>query len=228
MHISELFCIFVVVVVVVSDCKYNHFYDIGQIADLYFDAGTAKNYIGFISEVLHLYTLQIFIRMKESERADRNVDARAIIEAVLNHVGMRAPSFAKAIGINYQRIFDLQSGRTKKFNPGVVNLICAKFPEINKTYLYTGEGSLTLNGVENDATVQIPGAGPSSQLAEMLAMQHKLMEMFKSLTDREANLNERLVELQERERDLNDREAELDKRESELDRILEENGLKKR
>lgn len=226
MHISELFCIFVVVVVVVSDCKYNHFYDISQIADLYFDAETANNYIGFNFEVFHLYTLQI-IKMKESERADRNVDARAIIEAVLNHVGMRAPSFAKAIGINYQRIFDLQSGRTKKFNPGVVNLICTRFPEINKTYLYTGEGSLVLKGTENETPVQTPGAGPSSQLAEMLAMQHKLMEMFKSLTDREADLNERLVDLQERERELNSREAELDKREADLDRILEENGLKK-
>lgn len=108
--------------------------------------------------------------MKESEKADRNVDARAIIEAVLNHVGMRAPSFAKAIGINYQRIFDLQSGRTKKFNPGVVNLICARFPEINKTYLYTGEGNLILGPGESEQPSQMPGAGPSSQLAEMLAM----------------------------------------------------------
>lgn len=225
MHISELFCIFVVVVVV-SDCKYNYFYDIGQIADHYFEVLTAKIYIGFNFEVLHLTRCR-FIKMKESERADRNVDARAIINAVLNHVGMRAPSFAKAIGINYQRIFDLQSGRTKKFNPGVVNLICAKFPEINKTYLYTGEGSLTLNGVVNEVPVIFPGAGPSSQLAEMLDMQNKLMEMFKSLTDREADLNERLVGMQERERELNNREAELDKREAYIDRILEENGLKK-
>lgn len=165
--------------------------------------------------------------MKESEKADRNVDARAIITAVLNHVGMRAPSFANAIGINYQRIFDLQSGRTKKFNPGVVNLICERFPEINKTYLYTGEGSLVIDSAETNKTAQIPGAGPSSQLAEIMAMQHKLMEMFKNLTDRESALNERVAELQERERDLNDREAELEKREVELDRILEENGLKK-
>lgn len=163
--------------------------------------------------------------MKESEHADRNVNAKAIIEAVLNHVGMRAPSFAKAIGINYQRIFDLQSGRTKKFNPGVVNLICGRFPEINKTYLYTGEGNLVLP-IADQPSMPYPGAGPTAQLAEMLSMQHKLMEMFQSLTDREAKLQDRMNEMQDRERELDEREAELDRRQAEMERILEENGLK--
>lgn len=165
--------------------------------------------------------------MKESERADKNVDAKAIIEAVLQHVEMRAPSFAKAIGINYQRIFDLQSGRTKKFNPGVVNLICSRFPEINKTYLYTGEGSLVLPNSETQSFPTTPGAGPTSQLAEMISMQQKLMEMFQSLTERESKLQEKFSELQERERQLLEREVELDKRQIEMERLLEESGLKK-
>jgi|GEM_PF-6840110 len=80
--------------------------------------------------------------MKESEKVDKNVNAREIIANVLKELGMNAPSFATATGIAYQRIFDLQRGRTKKFNPGVVNMICQAFPSINKTYLYTGEGSV--------------------------------------------------------------------------------------
>lgn len=163
--------------------------------------------------------------MKDSEKVDRNVDAKAIIEAVLSHVGMRAPSFAKAIGINYQRIFDLQSGRTKKFNPGVVNLICERFPEINKMYLYTGQGSITND--QQDVMPHIPGSGPTSQLAEMLSMQHKLMQMFQSLQERESKLQEKSDKLTELERDLNDRETELYKREQELERLLAESGLKK-
>lgn len=165
--------------------------------------------------------------MKESERADRNVDAKAIIEAVLNHVGMRAPSFAKTIGINYQRIFDLQSGRTKKFNPGVVNLICAKFPDINKTYLYTGEGNLVLPGFNSPTTEQLPGSGPSAQLAEMISMQRKLMEMFQSITEREAKLQDKMTELLDRERVLDEREKILSKRESEMEQLLNDYGLKK-
>lgn len=169
-------------------------------------------------------TLQI--NMKESEYADRNVNAKAIIEAVLNHVGMRAPSFAKAIGINYQRIFDLQSGRTKKFNPGVVNLICARFPEINKTYLYTGEGNLVLQNNEIPQML-VPGTGPTTQLAEMLSMQHKLMEMFQSLTEREAKLQDKMNEMRDRERALDERETELDRRQAEMEHFLEDSGLKK-
>ena len=55
--------------------------------------------------------------MKESEKVDKNVNAREIIANVLKELGMNAPSFATATGIAYQRIFDLQRGRTKKFNP---------------------------------------------------------------------------------------------------------------
>ena len=161
--------------------------------------------------------------MKESEKADRNVDAKAIIEAVLSHVGMRAPSFAKAIGINYQRIFDLQSGRTKKFNPGVVNMICERFPDINKNYLYTGEGNLVIPGKEQPTS----DAGSVIQLSEMLSMQRTLLEMFQTLSERESRLQERMADLQDREREISIREAELNKKESELMRVLEENGLKK-
>lgn len=158
-------------------------------------------------------------KMKDSEKADRNVDARAIIEAVLKHVGMRAPTFAKAIGINYQRIFDLQSGRTKKFNPGVVNLIVKRFPDIDKMYLYTGEGCITLPGSTEDNS-SAGGAMSAAQLAEAMTMQRKMLEMLQTLAEKEARLNER-------ERELNDRETELDKREHELERILSENGLEK-
>lgn len=149
--------------------------------------------------------------MKESERAERNVDAKAIIEAVLSHVGMRAPSFAKAIGINYQRIFDLQSGRTKKFNPGVVNLIVQRFPEISKTYLYTGEGSL----VGQSAPEHNQESNPA-QLSEVISMTAKLVDMLRQLGEREAKLQESLSAIVNQERELLMREKVLNEREHEL------------
>ncbi|MDE5902844.1 MAG: hypothetical protein K2H21_06460 [Muribaculaceae bacterium] len=167
--------------------------------------------------------------MKESEHAARNVDAKAIIEAVLSHVGMRAPSFAKAIGINYQRIFDLQSGRTKKFNPGIVNLIVQRFPEISKTYLYTGEGSL----VNEKNVTHKTSDGTPAQLSDVMGMTTKLVDMLAQLGEREAKLHERAVaimdqerELLEKERLLNEREHDLNKREAELMRIADEAGTK--
>lgn len=156
--------------------------------------------------------------MNDSEKADRNVDARTIIENVLKHVGMRAPTFAKAIGINYQRIFDLQSGRTKKFNPGVVNLIVKRFPDIEKKYLYTGEGEVSYAEVAQSEISSEAGSISVAQLTEALTMQRKMLDMFQTLTEKEARLNQR-------ERALNDREAELDKRENELERILAEKGV---
>lgn len=161
--------------------------------------------------------------MKESEKADRNVDAKAIIDAVLKHVGMKAPTFAKEIGINYQRIFDLTSGRTKKFNPGVVNLICARFPEISKHYLYTGEGDVA------SQTASVPGlpmAG-ATQLSELMAMSRQLMGMFQSLTEKESQITKMLNELNERERELNEREHSLNLRELEVERIADDMGIKK-
>lgn len=169
--------------------------------------------------------------MKESEHAAQNVNAQAIIEAVLSHVGMRAPSFAKAIGINYQRIFDLQSGRTKKFNPGVVNLIVKAFPEISKTYLYTGEGSL-VDPTVDPTSVLTPGTPAAT--SDMLGMTSKVFDLLRQISDKEARLqargeelSQRERELLERERELNDREHELNLREVELERIAEKYGDKK-
>lgn len=164
--------------------------------------------------------------MKESEKADRNVDAKAIIDAVLKHVGMKAPTFAKEIGINYQRIFDLTNGRTKKFNPGVVNLICERFPEISKNFLYTGEGDIVAQNVGS--------AGGAAPLSEVMAMSRQLMTLFQSVSEKEnritqmmTELNERERELNERERDLNEREHSLSMREMEFERVADELGIKK-
>ena len=72
--------------------------------------------------------------MKENVRQDEFIPTtQRIIQEVLAAVGLTAPKFADALGINYQRIFDLMRGRTKKFNPGIVNLICEKFPEVTKS-----------------------------------------------------------------------------------------------
>ncbi len=163
--------------------------------------------------------------MKESEKAEKNVDARRIIDEVLKAVGMNAPTFANKIGINYQRIFDLQRGRTKKFNPGVVNLICEAFPQINKTYLFTGEGSVLNNTNEQPQITH--NDVPLSGMSEIIAMSHKVIELFKQVTDKDDEVQARSRTLDERERELIDREIAIIKREAEVEKKEIALGIKK-
>lgn len=158
--------------------------------------------------------------MKENEKAENNVDAKVIITEVLNAVGMNAPTFAGKIGINYQRIFDLQRGRTKKFNPGVVNLICKAFPQINKTYLYTGEGPVLLPTDEGPKTETVDMNG-------MISMSQQVIDLFQQTVTRVQELQDKAAELAEKERKLWEKEIELVRREAEVEKREIALGIKK-
>ena len=163
--------------------------------------------------------------MKESEKVEKNVNAREIIANVLKELGMNAPSFATATGIAYQRIFDLQRGRTKKFNPGVVNMICNAFPSINKAYLYTGEGTVFLsdNPYEADSLLGAKATSPE----EMTKMLNKVLDLSKQISDKDKVLDDKMQKLLVKERELMDREIELAKKEIELAHKEHVLGIKK-
>lgn len=69
-------------------------------------------------------------------------EATDVINEVIVHSGLNAPSLAKAIGVIPKRIYDILQGNTKKISVDVANRICEAFPEINKAYLLKGEGAL--------------------------------------------------------------------------------------
>lgn len=150
--------------------------------------------------------------MKEEEKVAHNVDARIIIDQVLKTLGVNAPTFAREIGVNYQRIFDLQRGRTKKFNPGMVNKICEVYPQINKSYLYSGEGEVS-NGMSSSEHSNISNpTNPAidyNNMAEFMGMSSKLLSLFEQLQAKSSALMEKEAMLNERERILNEREIEL-------------------
>lgn len=157
--------------------------------------------------------------MRESVRQDEFIPTtKRIIGEVLHHVGMKAPEFAKTLGVGYQRIFDLQRGRTKKFNPGLVNIICEKFPDINKSYLFTGEGSLLVGGSENTEEPDVEETqiiGDTSQL-DPNALLLRVIDMMDQVNSRAAQLTEFERKLNEREASLNAREIEVTQREENL------------
>lgn len=162
--------------------------------------------------------------MKESEKAEKNVNAREIIANVLTELGMNAPSFSTATGIAYQRIFDLQRGRTKKFNPGVVNMICNAFPTINKTYLYTGEGPI----FSTDKPLELDNSfGTSPRADEIANMLNKVLDLSKQVTDKDKAVEEKMQKLLVKERELMQKELDLARRELELEHKMSVLGFKK-
>ena len=160
--------------------------------------------------------------MKDKVRQDEFVPiTKRIIAEVLETVGLNGPKFAEAIGVNYQRIFDLQRGRTKKFSPNVVALICERFPQINKSFLFTGEGSVTITDEKAEAEKNPEDSQRSDVtldvgVADISGLLHRVVDMLGNVNERSARLAEFERELNEREANLNARELELDQREEEL------------
>lgn len=157
-----------------------------------------------------------------------DMDATVIIDKVLKAVGLNAPTFAKTIGVNYQRIFDLQRGRVKKFHPEIVRGIIEKWPNMNANYLYTGEGEVMLKPGEpapqasiedmvNGAVERILDKEEfKSRLKSVDDREQLLNKRENLLADREAKVTSMYSELIERDKELREREAKL----VELERLI--------
>jgi hypothetical protein len=146
--------------------------------------------------------------MREEELAANCVDAKAILTKLLAELDLSQSELATALSINYQRIYDLGSGRTKKFNPGMVRLITKVFPNVNPNFLYTGNGDVLL---ANDNSVP-----NSSGWAELLSMSKRLLQMMERLDLRDTELRERERKLAEREARISEREHDMYIKESVL------------
>ena len=142
------------------------------------------------------------------------MDATIIIDRVLKAVGLNAPTFAKTIGVNYQRIFDLQRGRVKKFHPEIVRKIIEKWPNMNANFIYTGEGEVMLKSGE-------PVPQPSIEdmvngAVEKILDTEEFKSRLKLVDEREQILNKRENMLAEREAKVTSMYSELIERDKEL------------
>lgn len=63
-----------------------------------------------------------------------------IIAQILNDLNIKAPTFANRIGVKYQRILDIQSGKTQRISPALAEKIIETFRQYNRGWLLTGEG----------------------------------------------------------------------------------------
>ena len=142
------------------------------------------------------------------------MDAKVIIDKVLKAVGLNAPTFAKTIGVNYQRIVDLQRGRVKKFHPEIVKGIIDKWPNVNANFLYTGEGSVMLKPGEPAPQASIEEM--VNNAVERILDQEEYQSRIKAIDNREHILNKRENMLAEREAKVTIMYSELIGRDKEL------------
>lgn len=73
-----------------------------------------------------------------------------IISKLLEDAGLNASQFAKSVNLIPTQIYDLKSGKTKKISDEVADKILRVYPQYNKGWLMSGEGStLSDNQKEN-------------------------------------------------------------------------------
>ena len=149
--------------------------------------------------------------------------ASEAINAVLQEVGLNAPTFAKNIGVNYQRVYDIQAGRVKQINSEIVRKIREKYPRVNPNFLYDYEYPVMME----------PGAAPTPQpesvndmvdvavqkimateeyqnrISNISNREKKVLEREERLQSMQENIQKQMLNLSEREKLLRAKEEEL-------------------
>ena len=149
--------------------------------------------------------------------------ASEAINAVLQEVGLNAPTFAKNIGVNYQRVYDIQAGRVKKINSEIVRKIREKYPRVNPNFLYDYEypvmmepGAVPTPHPESvndmvDVAVQKIMATEEYQnrISNISNREKKVLEREERLQSMQENIQKQMLNLSEREKLLRAKEEEL-------------------
>lgn len=69
------------------------------------------------------------------------MNGEEIIALILKDLGIKAPTFAKEIGVLYSRVQDVQSGKVKKISSDLADKIIHRYPKFDLSWLLSGEGS---------------------------------------------------------------------------------------
>lgn len=76
-----------------------------------------------------------------------------IICNILTHYQLNPKSFSEKIGLDRpQAIYDIQSGKTKNISAKMADKIISAFPEIDRSWLLTGEGNMLKESTDMAAT----------------------------------------------------------------------------
>lgn len=121
------------------------------------------------------------------------------INLILDHVGIKAPTFAEHIGVKYQRILDIQNGKVKNISAEVASRIIDAYPQFNIEWLLTGEGEML-----NSETKEPNSNEEDMQMKELIAAFRENREMLAEALDQ----NSRLIGVIERMQGIDRTETE--------------------
>ena len=105
------------------------------------------------------------------------------INLILDHVGIKARTFAKHVGVKYQRILDIQNGKVKNISAEVASRIIDVYPQFNIEWLLTGEGEML-----NSETKEPNSNEEDMQMKELIAAFRENREMLAEALDQNSRL----------------------------------------
>ena len=85
---------------------------------------------------------------------------KEVVLKLLDYSKLNAKQFSEKLGMKRgQAIYDIISGKTKRISEKLANQIISEFPEINRTWLLTGEGEMLKNtsAVAESHSISIAG-----------------------------------------------------------------------
>ena len=85
---------------------------------------------------------------------------KEVIIKLLEHSKLNVKQFSEKLGMKRaQAIYDIMSGKTRRISEKLANQIISEFPEINRSWLLTGEGEMLKNtsAVAENHSVSIAG-----------------------------------------------------------------------
>lgn len=126
------------------------------------------------------------------------------IETILMELKMKAPTFANSIGVPYQRIFDIQRGKTKKISGDLASAISFKYPQYHYDWLLSREVDSIKIGRIGDVTGaagQVSGGvhiGKSDADLALIDENAKLREEVELLRENNRKLLDQVIKLTDR------------------------------
>lgn len=82
------------------------------------------------------------------------MNAIDILDRLLDYTGENRSSLARRIGVIPQRFHDIANGKTKAFSYEIADKITTAFPEVDKNFLLTGEGTMLVGEQEVKANAK--------------------------------------------------------------------------
>jgi len=143
-----------------------------------------------------------------------------IISKLLNYSELNAKQFAEKIGLERpQAIYDIQKGKTKSISPSMANKILSAFPELNKSWLLSGEGNMLKNNVNvggDNTGVVVNGDNTNSPIdnrhyysdsPDVLKAQIELLD--ERIKEKDAQIKEKDAQIKEKDAQIKEKDAQI-------------------